>query len=59
MRTDDRSVREALKDAVENNVPGAEEGLEWHERNLLAQNRQRAAKKKARKVARASRKKNR
>jgi len=48
-----------LQIAVMNGVEGAEEGLAWHERNLKAQKRKQEKIKKAKKVARRSRKINR
>jgi hypothetical protein len=55
----DLSIRELLRVAVENNAPGAQFELDLHERHLKTQSRKRRAHKKAKKVARASRKKNR
>ena len=56
---DRKSIRELLKTATENKVPGADFELDLHERHLKAQNRKHNAKKKARKVAKRSRRANR
>lgn len=54
-----QSIREYLRISVENGSQEAEEALEWHERHLKSIKRKQNARKRVRKRARASRKKNR